>query len=394
MQGKFRDDQFPIGNKVMIVEDESIIALKLKQDLESLNYEVVALCHSADSVLSVIPETDVDIVLMDIRLKGDLNGIQLAKKIQEFKEYPVLFISAFDEDDMIAQARELFPLGYIQKPFQRGDIKIALRIGIYKYVMDKKLKSSENKYRNLSEKLEKIVETRTEQLNMTNLELITSKNSLEDIISNFYHEIQQPLRLISNYFKILTDEVNFENSEVNTETKRILDVNIDLANSIVAQFKTYSNLLNTPADHTEIDIAEFVNQIREKHANIEIEIIKKFENTDGTRYVMGDRNQLIMLFEIIFQSFSIELETGAITSSFVVCASMGEKSINIDISEKNAETESGSLIQNDSIGELGMAKKFQMIICQKIIELHKGKFKTNTDGIYQSFLFSIPFLKN
>ena len=113
---------------VLIVEDESIVALEISRYVESLGYTVVKCVSNSQSALDIVKLNRVDLVLMDVKIKGDTDGISCAKSIKEIRDIPLIYISAFSDDMTLDRAIQTKPSSYLVKPFNRKELKIAMRI--------------------------------------------------------------------------------------------------------------------------------------------------------------------------------------------------------------------------------------------------------------------------
>ena len=116
--------------KVLIVEDESIVALEIASYVKSLGYEVVATASNANDAVRLASEKEPDAILMDVRLKGEEDGISATKRIIQEKQVSVIYITAFSDDESIERAIETNPAAYLTKPFNRKELAAALKIAI------------------------------------------------------------------------------------------------------------------------------------------------------------------------------------------------------------------------------------------------------------------------
>jgi PAS domain S-box-containing protein len=135
--------------KVAIVEDEFIVALDIRSFLERSGYAVVGVYSSGEDLLSQFEATRPDLVLMDIKIRGKLDGVETASIVHERYYTPVVLLTAFADDETIARAKITQPYGYIIKPFEERELKTAIEIALYRAIMEKKLRESEERYRNL-----------------------------------------------------------------------------------------------------------------------------------------------------------------------------------------------------------------------------------------------------
>jgi len=115
---------------ILIVEDETIVAMEIESYLRSLNYNVIATCSTADCAYQEAICNDVDLVLMDIFLI-DSNGIEATSRIKKVKpDLPIIFLSAFMDEDTITKAIEVNPQAYLMKPFNHAELEVAIKIGL------------------------------------------------------------------------------------------------------------------------------------------------------------------------------------------------------------------------------------------------------------------------
>jgi signal transduction histidine kinase len=123
--------------RVFCVEDEIIVARDIRQQLLSLGYAHAGHAVSGETALTHIAEVLPDLVLMDIELSGDMDGITAAHQIRERFDIPVVFISAFAADDVLQRAKLAEPYGYILKPFSERDLRTVLEMALYKSRTDR-----------------------------------------------------------------------------------------------------------------------------------------------------------------------------------------------------------------------------------------------------------------
>ena len=118
--------------KVLIVEDEAIVALGLERVLIKFEFIVTDMISNGGDVLNSIKKNEPDIILMDINLGKGKDGIDIVKDIYMIKYIPIIYITAFDDDDTINRAVQTKPVGYILKPYKEQELKATILLGIYK----------------------------------------------------------------------------------------------------------------------------------------------------------------------------------------------------------------------------------------------------------------------
>jgi PAS domain S-box-containing protein len=150
--------------RIFIVEDEAIVANDIKETLKSLGYHVAGTAKSGESALDKIPEARPDLVLMDIHLAGKMDGVDTAKEIHRTSDIPVIYLTAYADKALLERAKLTEPYGYLIKPYDERELQSVIEMARFKYGMDKKLKESEDRLRNLNNELETRVAARTATL--------------------------------------------------------------------------------------------------------------------------------------------------------------------------------------------------------------------------------------
>jgi len=117
---------------VLIVEDESIVALEIASYIKDIGFSVCGIASSALEAYEIVKNNIVDLILMDVLLKGDEDGITCAKNIKSSKNIPIIYISAFSDDETLNRAIETDPSSYLIKPFNRKELKVAMNIATKK----------------------------------------------------------------------------------------------------------------------------------------------------------------------------------------------------------------------------------------------------------------------
>jgi PAS domain S-box-containing protein len=125
--------------KILIVEDEAIVARDLSMHLKELGYDPIACTQSGEEALSLAERLHPDLVLMDIQLMGPLDGVSAAQKIREQLSLPVVFLTAFTGEAILDRAKQAEPFGYIIKPFESRELKTAIEIALYRYKAEKEI---------------------------------------------------------------------------------------------------------------------------------------------------------------------------------------------------------------------------------------------------------------
>lgn len=137
--------------RIIVVEDERLIAEDIKRTLTYLDYDVVAVISSGEEAISQAAFHLPDLVLMDIMLEGQISGIEAAEKIYSQYNIPIIFLTAYSNDQTLKEATAAEPYGYILKPFEERELHATIEMAFYKHSMQKKLLENEKKYRDIFE---------------------------------------------------------------------------------------------------------------------------------------------------------------------------------------------------------------------------------------------------
>ena len=131
------------NEKILIVEDEKIIALDLQRRLERFGYTVVGMASEGEAAVELARQAEPDIVLMDILLAGGMDGIEAAGIIHWQMGLPVIFLTAFADEKTLERAKEVEPYGYILKPLKERELYTTIDIALYKNGIERKLRKQE-----------------------------------------------------------------------------------------------------------------------------------------------------------------------------------------------------------------------------------------------------------
>jgi len=172
--------------RVLIVEDEAIIAHDAAFMLEGLGYSISGIAASASAALAFADAEPVDIVLMDIRIQGEMDGIDLAAELKQLYRLPVVYMTAHTDDVTLARARDTEPFGYITKPMTLADIKVALSIALRRHRIQWR-----------AEERESSLKTALDQLEQTQHDLARSNSTLALLTNALSKHLQEPIQAIS-----------------------------------------------------------------------------------------------------------------------------------------------------------------------------------------------------
>ena len=129
--------------RILVVEDDNITVMELRDKLQSLGYTVAAVTSSGEKAIKEAEETRPDLVLMDIRLRGDIDGVEAAEEIRARFDIPVIYVTAYADEATLQRAKTTEPYGYILKPFEDKELRTSIEVALYKHNIERRLRESE-----------------------------------------------------------------------------------------------------------------------------------------------------------------------------------------------------------------------------------------------------------
>jgi PAS domain S-box-containing protein len=129
--------------RILVVEDEGIIAEDIQMSLQDLGYEIAGIVATGEDAMRVAQEKRPDLVLMDVVLQGELDGIEAANRIHTCCKIPIIYLTAYSDDKVLERAKNSEPFGYLIKPFRDRELRSTIEMALFKNALDRKLKESQ-----------------------------------------------------------------------------------------------------------------------------------------------------------------------------------------------------------------------------------------------------------
>lgn len=167
---------------ILIIEDEGVVAHDIARRVKKLGYDVADIKNSSDQALNYLSIHTPDLILCDIMIDGDRDGIEVAENVHRTKRIPLIFLTALSDRNTLERAKKVLPYGYIVKPFDNHDLLTAIELALYKHSVE----------------LDKLAITQ-EKINLITTEEITDREfeMLEDIIKGLTNQQISESRFIS-----------------------------------------------------------------------------------------------------------------------------------------------------------------------------------------------------
>jgi len=338
--------------KVLVVEDEAVTAMDIKARLEELGYSVLAIANSGEEAISLAAKLKPDIVLMDVILKGNMDGTEAAKQISIRNRIPIVFLTAYSDDTTLERAKLSAPYGYITKPFETRDLQITVSIALFK------------------RKLEIVSEAESNRL----------KN---EFLANMSHEIRTPLNSIIGFAEIIhytkmtltASDLKIYSGEIISNSRFLLRLLSDILNLTQAQTKQMEF-------HPElIDLAKLLAEtqgsleecISQKKIHLTIEINPDVQN------IMIDP---VKLKQVLYHYLANAIKFSSEGASIEICAEPDrDDQVRIEVKDHgigiNEENINNLFIPFRQL-DMNIAKKFQgagvgLALVKYIVEALNGK---------------------
>ncbi len=212
---------------ILVVEDEKIIAKDIANVLKKFGYAVPAIASSGEEAIRRLEEMSVDLVLMDIVLKGDIDGIEAAKRITERFNIPVVHLTAYADDDTLSRVKETRPFGYIIKPFKERELYTTIEIALHNH-----RQSLESR---------KLEEKRIEELRQKLQQLQQFTDVKGTLFKKFLQDLSEPLSNLKFALGLLKEA---ESEQKREHYLQVLEDEFHRELELIHQTSNLENLLN------------------------------------------------------------------------------------------------------------------------------------------------------
>ena len=269
--------------KVMIVEDEAIIALDIHSHLTRVGFDVTGTARSAAEAFALIERKTPDIVLMDIRIDGDLDGVAAAGIVRSRYGLPVIYLTAHADEATVERAEATEPFGYIVKPLQHFKIKAVITMALRRHRTERELHKSQT-----------LLSATMQQLELAKQAAEAANRAKSDFLARMSHEIRTPMNLIMGMNALLLE------SPLNAKQKQHVEISYRNVRRLLRLINGILDLSKVEAGELQFDAVPFdLNAVLKECAatlaaaierkGLELEI---FIDLSAGQYWLGDAERL------------------------------------------------------------------------------------------------------
>jgi two-component system sensor histidine kinase/response regulator len=227
--------------RVLVVEDEGIVALNIQSSLESLGYDVPAIVASGEEAIGMAEEARPDVVLMDVMLSGTMDGVEAAGQIRERFHVPVIFLTAYTGDDTLRRAEITEPFGYLVKPFDERELRTTIEIALYKHLAEERLRHYA-------------------------AELEVHNEELDAFAQTVAHDLKNPLHYIVGYVGLLNEDYDSMSDEMRRDCLQIIARSVCRLANIIDELLLLAEVRKMDVKAMPLDMASIAAQARERLA--------------------------------------------------------------------------------------------------------------------------------
>jgi len=362
------------GKQILVVEDEIITGMDIQKRLKNLGYNVPAVVSSGEEAIKKVKENNPDLVLMDINLNGEMDGIEAASNIHSFSDIPIIYLTAFSDDKTFERAKITEPYAYMIKPIKDRELQINLEITFSK--------------------------RKIEKMSLENEALIQVSKTKSEFMMAMSHELRTPLNSIIGFSDLLKKK---EFGELNEIQKRYID-NIHLSGTnllmIINDILDLSTMEAGKIDLSteKMSIADVIKEsiaiIKDIAVQKKIQLITEID--PGSDLIEADRNRIKqVLFNILSNAIKFSKPQGVVTITARKEGDMAQISVS-DTGIGIKEEDIGRLFKEFEQIDKGASRQFGgtglgLVISKKLIELHGGRIWVKSKyGEGSTFSFSLP----
>jgi signal transduction histidine kinase len=239
-------------SRILVVEDEQLVALDLQRRLTQLGHQVVAIADRANTAVDAVDQLHPDLILMDIHLKGENNGISAAVQIQDHYHLPIIFLTAHADVATVNEAKTTHPFGYLLKPVSTHHLSTSIDIALARHQAERSMQQALEKEQEVNAALQRALDHEKE--------LVQMKSEFLAVIT---HEFRNPLSAILLALNILE---RYADAYTDEKRKKCIESALSAGkrmNQLIDNILIYAKLERNQFEHqpTSMNIVQFCHEI-------------------------------------------------------------------------------------------------------------------------------------
>jgi two-component system sensor histidine kinase/response regulator len=377
------------SKKILIVEDDLITAIALKNILKQERNDNVIIVNNSYDAIKSIKENSPDLVLMDINIEGDVDGIDTAKNLNQIADIPIIFITGAEDNESLDRVKQLSPYGFVLKPFKNKELIMIIELAFVKH--QRKIEMEQM----LKEKSQLI-----EELTETKQKLILYNAQKDKFLSIIAHDLRSPFQGLLGMTELIFSEIdNFSKTEIKdslSEMNKNLTNILSLLENLLEWAKTQNETIKVEKkkflfnDIVSYTLDYLKSNLTKKNITIKNELKKEY-------FVYADERMIeTVTRNLISNAIKYTPTNGEIT---IQASTINFKILEIDI------IDNGIGMPKDVLDNLFQINKnvkrpgtdgesssgLGLLLCKEFVEKNNGKISaTSFDGKGSTFRFSVP----
>jgi signal transduction histidine kinase len=235
---------------LLIVEDQAVVAADLGDRLVRNGYKVCGVAASVEEALDLAHQHRPALALMDIRIQGEMDGIQTAEVLQRDLNLPVIFLSAHSDDSTLERAKAAAPYGFLVKPFDERELKLNIEVALHKHEAERRLAAAHEEIRQLNASLEQRVR-----------ELTAALTEIEGFVQAVAHHLRSPLRAMEGYSHLLLTQYAAHLPDAALRFPEAIGNSARRMARLVDDLLSFLNLRQQGLHITRVDIAAAAHEV-------------------------------------------------------------------------------------------------------------------------------------
>jgi len=359
-------------NRILIVEDEGIVAKDIQGVLESRGYDIPSIASSGEEAIEKAEKIRPDLILMDIRLQGNIDGVEASSQIRDALNIPIIYLTVYTDEHTLERVRKTEPFGYLQKPFKEVELCMAIQTALKTHALQQELIENQQRIKDELEEVKRLSE-------------------MDVYTETIAHELRDPLGTIKT--ALFNIKHKNENPAINDHIANI-EKKIAESDQIINSLLDYSKE-NTPAFQT-VSISDILDDCiadyQSTYSDWNVSVQKEYNYADNDM-IDADPEHVTKIFSNILTNMfqALPNREGRITIELDHKRESGCCRIMFQDNGIGIEKESLPKIFNPFFTTKTRGIGLGLSICRQLVDLHNGKIDVSSNmGLGTKVYINLP----